>query len=52
MWSWEHKGINALAATGTRFTSMSGFLAGNLTDSALHEIARLGEQHGRVFTLG
>ncbi|ATO34086.1 Hydroxypyruvate isomerase [Dickeya dianthicola RNS04.9] len=107
MWRWEHKDINALAATGARFTSMSGFLAGNLTDSdgirmllttaraslavadkldclnlnltgsaldasglpvtpvealtgsmwlnaatALHEIARLGEQHGRVFTLG
>ena len=106
MWSWEHKDLTALAATGARFTSMSGFLAGNLTDSegirrllttaraslaaadkldclnlnltgsaldasglpvtpvdtltgsmwlnaaaALHEVARLGEQYGRVFTL-
>lgn len=32
IWSWQNKDIDALAATGARFTSMTGYLTGNLTD--------------------
>ncbi|WP_428943423.1 TIM barrel protein [Pantoea sp. FN060301] len=32
IWSWENKDIEALAVTGARFTSMTGYLTGNLTD--------------------
>ncbi len=39
IWSWANKDIDALAATGARFTSMTGYLSGNLTDD--DEIAQL-----------
>lgn len=32
IWHWENKDIDALVATGARFTSMTGYLTGNLTD--------------------
>ena len=39
IWHWENKDIDALVATGARFTSMTGYLSGNLTDD--DEIAHL-----------
>lgn len=39
IWNWANKDINALIATGASFTSMTGYLSGNLTDS--QEIAQL-----------
>lgn len=32
IWDWSTKDIDALVATGARFSSMTGYLAGNLTD--------------------
>jgi hydroxypyruvate isomerase len=32
IWSWTDKDINALAATGADFTSMTGYISGTLTD--------------------
>lgn len=32
IWGWANKDIAALAATGARFTSMTGYLTGNLLD--------------------
>jgi len=32
IWNWANKDLDALAATGARFTSMTGYLSGNLTD--------------------
>lgn len=32
IWDWTTKDLDALAATGARFTSMTGYVAGNLTD--------------------
>ena len=32
IWNWASKDIQALAATGADFTSMTGYLSGNLTD--------------------
>jgi len=32
IWGWASKDIDALVATGARFTSMTGYLSGNLTD--------------------
>lgn len=32
IWGWAGKDIDALAATSARFTSMTGYLSGNLTD--------------------
>lgn len=32
IWDWSAKDVDALVATGARFTSMSGYLRGNLTD--------------------
>ncbi|MDI6935288.1 TIM barrel protein [Serratia sp. Se-PFBMAAmG] len=32
IWGWANKDIDALVATGARFTSMTGYLTGNLTD--------------------
>lgn len=32
IWGWANKDIDALVATGARFTSMTGYLSGNLTD--------------------
>lgn len=34
IWGWADKDIDALAATGARFTSMTAYLSGNLTDEA------------------
>ncbi|MBP2196173.1 TIM barrel protein [Pantoea cypripedii] len=39
IWGWANKDIEALAATGARFTSMTGYLTGNLTDD--EQIAQL-----------
>lgn len=39
IWGWENKDIDALVATGAHFTSMTGYLSGNLTDD--DEIAML-----------
>lgn len=39
IWNWQNKDIAALAATGVRFTSMTGYLSGNFTDD--EEIAQL-----------
>jgi hydroxypyruvate isomerase len=39
IWNWANKDIDALVATGARFTSMTGYLTGNLTDD--EEIAQL-----------
>ncbi|WP_297200057.1 TIM barrel protein [uncultured Pluralibacter sp.] len=32
IWDWTPKDIDALAKTGARFTSMTGYISGNLTD--------------------
>jgi hydroxypyruvate isomerase len=32
IWDWTTKDLSALAATGARFTSMTGYVEGNLTD--------------------
>src|ERR1700712_4743815 len=32
IWSWEDKDLDALAATGAKFTSMTGYLPGDLID--------------------
>lgn len=32
IWDWTQKDIDALAATGARFTSMTGYISGNLLD--------------------
>jgi len=32
IWDWTAKDLNALAATGARFTSMTGYIEGNLTE--------------------
>jgi hydroxypyruvate isomerase len=32
IWNWTHKDIDALAATGADFTSMTGYISGTLTD--------------------
>lgn len=32
IWDWTQKDIDALVATGARFTSMTGYISGNLTD--------------------
>ncbi|CAI1023443.1 Hydroxypyruvate isomerase [Serratia quinivorans] len=39
IWNWANKDLDALVATGARFTSMTGYLSGNLTDE--EEIAQL-----------
>ena len=39
IWNWQNKDIPALKATGAKFTSMTGYLSGNLTDE--EEIAAL-----------
>ena len=44
IWDWTSKDINALAATGARFTSMTGYIAGSLTDPAgINEFLRTAE---------
>jgi hydroxypyruvate isomerase len=32
IWDWTTKDLSALAATGARFTSMTGYIEGNLTE--------------------
>ncbi|MGO3398985.1 MAG: TIM barrel protein [Serratia proteamaculans] len=39
IWNWGNKDLDALVATGARFTSMTGYLSGNLTDE--EDIAQL-----------
>ncbi|NTX78742.1 TIM barrel protein [Serratia proteamaculans] len=39
IWNWANKDLDALVATGARFTSMTGYLSGNLTDE--EEIVQL-----------
>jgi hydroxypyruvate isomerase len=38
IWSWHDKDLEALAATGARFTSMTGYLHGDLIDPATADI--------------
>jgi hydroxypyruvate isomerase len=33
LWDWTQKDIPALVATGADFTSMTGYISGNLTDA-------------------
>jgi hydroxypyruvate isomerase len=45
MWNWATKDIDALARTGATFSSMTGYLAGNLTDPAgADELLRTAQQ--------
>ncbi len=45
IWDWSTKDIDALAATGAVFSSMTGYLAGNLTDSeGIDEFLKTAEQ--------
>ncbi len=39
IWGWANKDMDALVATGARFTSMTGYLSSNLTDDP--EIAQV-----------
>jgi hydroxypyruvate isomerase len=44
IWSWHDKDLEALAATGARFTSMTGYLHGDLVDPATaDEVVRTAE---------
>jgi hydroxypyruvate isomerase len=44
IWSWHDKDLDALAATGARFTSMTGYLHGDLIDPATaDEVVRTAE---------
>jgi hydroxypyruvate isomerase len=44
IWSWHDKDLEALAATGARFTSMTGYLHGDLIDPKhAHEVVRTAE---------
>ncbi len=45
IWDWSTKDIDALASSGATFSSMTGYLAGNLTDSGeIEEFLRTAEQ--------
>ena len=45
IWSWHDKDLTALAATGAEFTSMTGYLHGDLVDPATaDEVIRTAEQ--------
>ena len=52
IWDWTRKDLDALAATGARFTSMTGYVDGNLTEpdgiSALLESAERSVAASRV----
>jgi hydroxypyruvate isomerase len=54
IWSWHDKDLNALAATGARFTSMTGYLHGDLIDpDSTDEVFRTAERSIRAAeTLG
>src|SRR5215212_836753 len=44
IWSWHDKDLDALAATGARFSSMTGYLQGDLIDPAsAEEVVRTAE---------
>ncbi|CAN5845224.1 TIM barrel protein [soil metagenome] len=44
IWSWDDKDLDALAATGARFGSMTGYLRGDLTDpDGAREVLRTAE---------
>lgn len=44
IWSWHDKDLDALAATGARFSSMTGYLQGDLVDPAsADEVVRTAE---------
>ncbi len=44
IWSWDDKDVDALAATGARFGSMTGYLHGDLTDpDGAREVLRTAE---------
>src|SRR3954462_6063099 len=44
IWSWHNKDLDALAATGARFSSMTGYLHGDLVDAAsADEVLRTAE---------
>lgn len=44
IWSWHDKDLDALAATGARFSSMTGYLHGDLIDpDSAHEVVRTAE---------
>lgn len=44
IWSWHDKDLDALAATGARFSSMTGYLRGDLIDAAsADEVVRTAE---------
>jgi hydroxypyruvate isomerase len=44
IWSWHDKDLDALAATGARFSSMTGYLQGDLIDPAsVDEVVRTAE---------
>jgi hydroxypyruvate isomerase len=44
IWSWHDKDLNALAATGAQFTSMTGYLHGDLIDpETADEVVRTAE---------
>ncbi len=43
IWDWTVKDLDALAGTGARFSSMTGYVTGNLTDAA-DELLRTAEQ--------
>lgn len=45
IWDWTVKDVDALVETGARFTSMTGYISGNLTDpAAAGELLRTAEQ--------
>jgi len=49
IWDWTVKDIDALVATGADFTSMTGYVSGNLTDPAgADELLRTAEESVRV----
>jgi hydroxypyruvate isomerase len=49
IWDWTTKDLDALAATGARFTSMTGYVRGNLTDpDAADELLATAEQSVRA----
>lgn len=54
IWDWTSKDLDALAATGARFTSMTGYVEGNLTEpDGIEALLRTAEQSVRAAaTLG
>src|SRR6266540_5908162 len=49
IWDWTRKDIDALAATGTTFSSMTGYITGTLADpDGAEELLRTAEQSIKV----